>query len=371
MSEYQYYEFQTIDRPLTPNEQAAIRQLSSRVELSSTRAVFTYSYADFRGEPKQVLAKYFDAMFYIANWGTQQLMFRFPKSLLDFEEIQKYCLEDFITLSVINNHVILEIQFDEEEGCGWIEETDYLSSLVELRNDILQQDYRMLYLAWLRAITLDALDEEESEPPVPPGLGHLSRPLNAFVELFGVDDCLLKAAAKLSCDRASISDTTLLQAIKKLSRKECDTFLLRLANGQPHLPLELNKKLSEIITAPQPEYQPQRTIKQLFEAAEREREQEVIRQTQEAEKKRLKELEKLAKREADAWNDVEQFIQKSQAKTYDEAVKLLLKLQDLAIHQNKKSDFRVRLNHIHDQYSKRSAFIKRLNNVGLYHEVSR
>ena len=30
MSEYQYYEFQTIDRPLTPKEQAEIKELSSR-----------------------------------------------------------------------------------------------------------------------------------------------------------------------------------------------------------------------------------------------------------------------------------------------------------------------------------------------------
>lgn len=34
MSEYQYYEFRTIDRPLTDEEQAAMRQLSSRVVLT-------------------------------------------------------------------------------------------------------------------------------------------------------------------------------------------------------------------------------------------------------------------------------------------------------------------------------------------------
>ena len=32
MSEYQYYEFQAIDRPLTPKEQQAVAQLSSRVD---------------------------------------------------------------------------------------------------------------------------------------------------------------------------------------------------------------------------------------------------------------------------------------------------------------------------------------------------
>lgn len=34
MSEYQYYEFQTIDRLLTASEQAEIRKLSSRVQLT-------------------------------------------------------------------------------------------------------------------------------------------------------------------------------------------------------------------------------------------------------------------------------------------------------------------------------------------------
>ncbi len=42
MSEYQYYEFQAIDRPLTEEQQAYMRSLSSRVELTPTQAVFTY-----------------------------------------------------------------------------------------------------------------------------------------------------------------------------------------------------------------------------------------------------------------------------------------------------------------------------------------
>ena len=47
MSEYQYYEFQAIDRTLTQEERAAISQLSSRVKPTATSAIFTYSYGDF------------------------------------------------------------------------------------------------------------------------------------------------------------------------------------------------------------------------------------------------------------------------------------------------------------------------------------
>ena len=66
MSEYQYYEFQAIDQPLSTEEQQIVSQLSSRVQLSSTEAVFNYSYGDFPGKPKQVLSEYFDALFYDA-----------------------------------------------------------------------------------------------------------------------------------------------------------------------------------------------------------------------------------------------------------------------------------------------------------------
>ncbi|MGK7875396.1 MAG: hypothetical protein AB4426_19475 [Xenococcaceae cyanobacterium] len=368
MSEYQYYEFQTIDRPLTEDEQAAVSQLSSRVLLSSTKAVFTYSYGDFRGDPKQVLAKYFDAMFYIANWGTQQLMFRFPKPLIDFESIQKYCVEDCITLSEIGNYLILDILFDNEEGFGWIEGEGYLESLIGLRDEILQQDYRALYLAWLKAITWQDVDEEEYEPPVPSGLRKLSRPLRGFVEIFEVDEYLLKVAAISSGTQTSISDEILLQAITKLSGSEGNTFLLRLAKGESNLSVELNKRLSEIIAIPQPESQRRRTIKQLLSESEKERKQEKIRQQQEAEAQHIKELEALAKREAFTWKDVDALIQRGQAKPYDEAVQLLLKLRDLAAYQNQKPAFQERLNQIHEQYSRRSAFIKRLRKVGLYQQ---
>lgn len=44
MSEYQYYEFRAIERPLTTAEQNAVARLSSRVDPHPTRAVFVYNY---------------------------------------------------------------------------------------------------------------------------------------------------------------------------------------------------------------------------------------------------------------------------------------------------------------------------------------
>ena len=43
MSEYQYYEWQAVDRPLTQQEQKAVSGLSSHMEVvTSTQAIVTY-----------------------------------------------------------------------------------------------------------------------------------------------------------------------------------------------------------------------------------------------------------------------------------------------------------------------------------------
>ena len=43
MSEYQYYEFQAIDRPLTEREMGELRSFSSRATITPTRFVNHYT----------------------------------------------------------------------------------------------------------------------------------------------------------------------------------------------------------------------------------------------------------------------------------------------------------------------------------------
>jgi len=146
VSEYQYYEFQALDRPLDATEKAYIESLSSRVELTSTQAKFVYNYGDFRSNPQELLEKCFDVMLYMASWGSRQLIFRFPKSLVNADVFEPYCLEDRITVSTTKNSVILDININDEEMSHWIDSGEgYLSDMVSLRNDLLQGDLRSLY----------------------------------------------------------------------------------------------------------------------------------------------------------------------------------------------------------------------------------
>lgn len=370
MSEYQYYEFQAIDRPLTQEERAAISQLSSRVKPTATSASFTYSYGNFRGDPKQVLARYFDIMYYIANWGTQQLMFRFPTSLINREAIELYCIDDYISLSFAGDWAILDWEFSQEEGFNdWIEGEGILSELIGLRQEILQQDYRGLYLAWLKAIDLSEgyidIDKTQLEPPLPPGLNQLSASQKAFTEIFELDEHLLNVACASSGKLTTISKQTWQQAISQLSASERQDFLLRLAKGEHNLSAKFKQKLSQLIPTSPPSNQARRTVQELLEAASEEEKKAEKRRQQEAEAKRIEELQTLAKREAQVWQQVESLIQKAQSKSYDEAVKLLVKLRDLAEYQNGLPVFQERLNQIYEQYSNRSGLKRRLQEIGL------
>ncbi|MCA2723424.1 MAG: hypothetical protein IM333_13005 [Microcystis sp. M048S1] len=370
MSEYQYYEFQAIDRPLTQEERAAICELSSRVKPTATTASFTYSYGNFRGDPKQVLARYFDIMYYITNWGTQQLMFRFPTSLINREAIELYCIDNYISLSFAGDWAILDWEFSQEEGFNdWIEGEGILSELIGLRQEILQQDYRGLYLAWLKAIDLYEgyvdIDKTQLEPPLPPGLNQLSASQKAFIEIVELDEHLLNVACASSGKLTTISKQTWQQAISHLSASEREDFLLRLAKGEHNLSAKFKQKLSQLIPTSPASNQPRRTIQELLEAAAEEGKKAEKRQQQEAEANRIEELQTLAKREAQVWQQVESLIQKAQSKSYDEAVKLLVKLRDLAEYQNGLPVFQERLNRIYEQYSNRSGLKRRLQEIGL------
>jgi hypothetical protein len=79
MSEYQYYEFQAIDQPLTDEQQRALRAISTRAQITATSFTNEYHWGDLKADPKKLLWQYFDAFLYVANWGSHWLSFRMPR----------------------------------------------------------------------------------------------------------------------------------------------------------------------------------------------------------------------------------------------------------------------------------------------------
>ena len=377
MSEYQYHEWQTLERPLTAAEQKAVNELSSHIDVTATQASVTYNWSSFRHDPLNVLAKYFDAYLYLANWGTRRLAFRFPQKLVEVVAIEAYCDEYHTNIKTIGDVQILEFDMGEEDGFDeWIDERGLLSTLANLRDDIIQGDYRTLYLAWLKGMTLesDNYDEDEDdpdnffndpEPALPAGLKHLTPPLNAFTDFFEIDPFLVAAAAELSPSLSSTQQADFAPLISRLTRPECDEFLLKIVNAEPGAVAALRKKLSSF-EKPKPSIQSNpRTFGNLLRTAEKFRQAEFNRQAEERRKKHVAEMQELAKHEAKSWQDVENLIQSGYAASnYDEATALLVKLQQLAEFQGTQSNFDIRLRVLVDEYKGRSALIGRWKKKG-------
>lgn len=371
MSEYQYYEFQAIDRPLTSQEQAEIRKLSSRVQLTRDRAIFVYNFGDFPSAPEAILARYFDVMLYVANWGTWRFMFRFPAALVDTNWFVPFAIRHGITISSTSEYVILDIEVSQEEGIEtWLEDEEWLSRLLPLRDDLLRGDVRLLYLAWLRIAPLLAeltLEADPVEPMVPPNLDRLSEPLQTFVQLIELNPDLVTAAAQKSSHQLNFSEEVPLENwLGELSETERQEFLLKLVRREPNADLQLIKRLQELagITRSLPRSSPGgRRVSELEAIARTLKQEREQREWEAARKQRIQELEALSLKEEETWNRIAQILDRKQAKTYDEATALLKDLRDLAKHQGRLSEFTQRFEQLKSNYPSRPALVKRFRSV--------
>jgi hypothetical protein len=197
MSEYQYYEFQALDRPLTQREMRELRKYSTRASITATRFVNHYEWGNFKGDTSAWMRKYFDAFLYYANWGTHRLMLRLPSGALDVKTAKRYLGVRAVSAHRKDNIVILDFGADDDSG-NWADDGDgsgLLSSLIALRADIVAGDHRALYLGWLSAALSGNLGDNELEPPVPPGMTTLSAPLKALADFLYVSADLIQVAA--------------------------------------------------------------------------------------------------------------------------------------------------------------------------------
>lgn len=379
MSEYQYYEFRAIDRPLTGRQTSDLRAISSRAAITPTSFVNTYNYGDFRGDPEALMEEYFDAFIYVANWGTHRLMIRLPSSVLDRRECAPYCCADSLRVWTTRQHVVVsfcadELESDCEEGEGWMD------SLLPVRADLLRSDLRSLYLGWLAAVEHGEIDDDQPEPAVPPGLRKLSEPLRSLSRFLDIGPNLLESAATASAglEVASPSRDLLAQWVAGLPEREKDALLIQVVMGdQPHLRAELCRRFrSSSPKVPANAGQARRTAGELRSAADalaRERarrEAELKRREQEIEEQkraaaRMKRLDNLAAREETAWGEVDRLIATKRPNDYDRAVVLLVDLRDMAAGRGRRDAFRQRFRGIEERHSAKPSFLRKLREAGL------
>ncbi|MEM6319677.1 MAG: hypothetical protein AAF960_18535 [Bacteroidota bacterium] len=381
MSGCSIHHFRTIDRPLSPEEMEEIDSWSSRFSPTSTGVTYIYHYGSFKQSVNTVFPKYFDAMLHINNWGTKRLLFRLPKDIVDRRTLSRYENSNGeISLGFwkANDYIILDLQFDDEHGGGWLDEDHYsIDRLVPLREEILNGDYRSLYLGWLmvQQNVFDYEDEYEEEweeteegallPPIPANLQQLTAAQKYLMEAFDIEENLVKAAATFSPNTQQQAPNY-RQLITLLSDKEKDDFLIRFAAGEKRTDVQLRQRLealgggkTSIQTGQSP---PWARLLELSDEIETATAIELSKQRAAA---HAKKMEELRSQKAELWKNAESQALRFNASGYDQATKIIIQLKQVADYENNQRAFEQHLGEFITPFIRRPALIRRLRDNGL------
>jgi hypothetical protein len=226
------------------------------------------------------------------------------------------------------------------------------------------------------------LDEEEEEPAVPDGLEELSGSLKSFTDFLRIDLDLLQAAARVSQPIHMVrpSREDLLAWVGKLPAQEKDALLVRFSLGEElHLGAEIMgrylKQRSDMVMPSTPKPR-KRTVGELLRLGEGLRDnrrraeaekaaQEKAQREAKAAAHREKYLEGLAGREMETWLRVDRLIATKQPGRYDEAVRFLVDLRDVAVGKGKMEKFLGHIARLREQHEKKPSFLKRMEKADL------
>jgi hypothetical protein len=370
MSEYQYYEFLAVDRPLDEAAQEALREISSRGRITATSFINHYEWGDLKGDPREFMEQWFDLHLYFTNWGTRRLMMRVPARFLDRAGTDAFLRQlGWVEVWTSGDTVIVDIFREEvedydglDDGSGW------LATLAPLRGDVLSGDLRLFYLLWLAAVQEERVADDEPEPL--PGIGPLTGALEAFAEFFCIDADLVQVAAERGADLTPSRDD-LREALAAIPDREKTELLVRVAAGDALVAAELRKKFREAgpgVAAPRTAGTLRRQAQELAEARERaaaeRREAEQRQRAERAEKERRAYLQSIRQRGEQVWREIESEIERRSPPAYDRAAGLLSDLQVLAVEEGSEDEFKRRLDSIRTRHEKKGRFIERLTRLG-------
>ncbi|MHC5056956.1 MAG: hypothetical protein ACYTKD_19930, partial [Planctomycetota bacterium] len=294
-----------------------------------------------------------------------------------------YCSGESASLEAKGEHVLLYF-LSQQEPEGWEEGEGWLSSLIPLRDDILAGDLRSLYLGWLLCVQAGDLEGDDTEPPVPPGLGDLSGSLKGLADFLRIDTDLVDVAAERSPGRGQVGPTRkeLAAWISALPDSEKDALLLQVAaDDARHLRRELLHRFREANkdterSGAEDRDAQGRSVAQLLAAAEARAEEkrrcQAEREARQRERRareeaaaRAKYLDELAPREAEVWSEVEELVASRLPKNYDRAAQLLKDLRDLAARSERSEESQARIRELRKRHAKKRTLLQRLDKAGL------
>jgi hypothetical protein len=182
------YEFLAVDKVLSKKERQAVAALSSRADPTAREVSFIYHADgyDIPGGWETLMEKYYDVMYSESyDWWTLAMAFDYSEKQVS--ELKKYEFdgEDDCGISVLDQggrtiiviNCRLDASFiddpyedyddyeeDEDEdktGSSLVSDNELLNLLVQLREQLVQGDYRSLYSVWEKY-------SYSVDPPIPP-----------------------------------------------------------------------------------------------------------------------------------------------------------------------------------------------------------
>jgi len=381
MSEYQYYEFAAIDRPLTRAEMSQLRAVSTRADITPSGFTNHYEWGDLKADPADWMRRHFDAFVYTANWCSCRLALRVPLATFRKAELEPFATRHTLTIEAGVEHWVIDWSLDESEDYDRFAMGDdggWMRRLVPLRDELLRGDLRPLYLGWLAAA--GELADDALEPPVPPGLSSLTPAQQALVEFIEVDPDMLAAAAACSTPASETDSTQAARVeawLEEWSRDEMASVLKLIAQGQgPAAERHVKSHHAAWLKAHRPSSTPsapQRSVAQLRELAQS---ASGIRLEREAKHRAKQEAERRQQREAylrllmadvdKHWAAADAQAQRGSASGYEQAVRALAALAEGYALTSSRKEFDRELRRMLVRHATRGALMRRLTEAGLW-----
>lgn len=375
MSEYQHYEFHAIDKPLNSEDLDSVREMSSRVQLSPRKAVFTYSYSDFRYDEEEVLVDYFDFMLYIANWGSKRIMMKFPPELVDYEFLRKYSIsvissyDQDIRIFNKSGYVILDISYSEEDGLGWIDEDDYGYDFLNIRSEIMKGDYRSLFIIWLRFLEdlyeSGEFDLDYSFEPrlIPSDLLHISSSGYAAKEFYEVNQDWLDVMRSYS-HQGSEKTIDYEAEILKMPKDKMIEYMQMILQDESNLKIRLIKELKGENRDGEDLFDSIKLL-EIGEKAEKIKQERLGIEQKKKARKELEQMKNIRQNTDRIAGEIIENIEQGNSKRYKFALSKIMELKAMNDYFDTGKHFEVFLSQIVSRYSRKSAFIRMLKENNL------
>lgn len=364
MSYHETYEFFALDRPLSPDEMRALRAISTRAVITPARFYNFYNWGELKGNPGEMLTRYFDLFVHTGNGRPDWGMLRFPGDGIDLVRWKPYVAvqhgarrgdrvasvvstkgvlilditpdEDSVLPAAHNEYAEDEAdedgELDDDEDDEWYEEDEWRGSewyddeatdmsmdeaswpvpLALVRSDLLAGDVRPLYLLWLLSVQCGERRAATVEPPRPPGELSLTGSLYLFAEFL-----------RLNADLVAVA--------------------LEAPGDEP------------------------RTAGELLAAA---RSREVERHRAEVERaaaERRKRLDSLAKRQDAEWSEIDELLgaPKVSAAIYRDVIERLTELRELADDRGEEAAFQERLRALLEHRGRKPTLLRHVREARL------